>query len=588
MKRNVYPFLTAAFAALSLGLVTATAAPASQVQPVTIVACANNENGCVDTSTVRVDQAFGLKASFKVTNTISSGNSIFLELPAGAEFVPPVNVSLGWKNGGYTATGTTVSNGNRRLQVQIPGFLPGPITSADTLEVNMGYFGHKVIPAATPGSFDLSVWTSADTDARASSNSIATTIGLPSALSSSQTLTATAGGALSAVPTARLTDSRGNPLPDQDVTFTLPATGPGGTFEGGGASSSGKTNAEGYASPSAPITARSEAGAWQISLAGPNSTTGAIGVTTGPAAADEIELELSESSLPADGASTATATIRVFDEFGNPITADEVGLDTGGGPSATTPVLQLDGSFVSTLTASTTPGEFTITAEDTSVSPAVTKTATFTQTELPATGVAVALEPASIVADGASTTTVVATVENELGAGVAGETVVFESAGGNQVGPTVDHGDGTYSAVVTSTTSPGQVTITATDESASPILSASAKLTQTAIPTPPLTPASPQGQQPQSPKARGGAPATTIRSGPKGTTRARKVRFAFTAPGAAGFQCRLDKGPWKACASPARFAVAPGAHVFRVRALDAADRPGPVAKRSFKRLAPKR
>lgn len=584
MKRRVHPLLATALALLSLGLAAAPGASAAQVQPVSIQACAGT-SGCSLTSSVRVDDTFGLIAAFKVTNTISSGNSIFVELPPGHEFVHPVNVTISWKSAGYSAPGTSVSNENRRLQIPIPSWLEGPITSANGLELNIGLFNKRINVPATPGSFNVNVWTSADVDPRTSSNSITTTVGLPSSLSSSQTLTATAGGSLSAVPSARLTDSRGNPVPNEDVTFTLPADGPGGTFEGGGTSSSGKTDSEGYASPALPITADSEAGSWEISLSGPNSTTGTINVNTSPAAAEEIELELSDGSLPADGTSTATATIRVLDEFGNLISGDDVSLETGGGPSATTPV-QLDGSFTSTLTTSTTPGEFTITAKDTSVNPAVTETATFTQTELPPTDIELSLEPASIVADGNSTTTVVATVEDEIGGGVAGEDVVFESDGGNQVGPTVDNGDGTYSAVVTSTTTVGDVTITATDESVDPTLSATAKLTQTAVPPPSLPTPLPGPPQGQGPKA--GAPATGIRSGPKGKTRARKVKFTFVAPGATGFQCRLDKGPWKACTSPARYTVAPGAHVFRVRALGSDGKPGPVAKRSFKRLPPKR
>ncbi len=61
-------------------------------------------------------------------------------------------------------------------------------------------------------------------------------------------------------------------------------------------------------------------------------------------------------------------------------------------------------------------------------------------------------------------------------------------------------------------------------------------------------------------------PSTRITDGPPARGRHRRVRFEFDADRADGFQCRLDDGEWRDCASPERFRVDRGSHRFRVRA----------------------
>jgi hypothetical protein len=65
-------------------------------------------------------------------------------------------------------------------------------------------------------------------------------------------------------------------------------------------------------------------------------------------------------------------------------------------------------------------------------------------------------------------------------------------------------------------------------------------------------------------------PETAITSGPAGTVRSASATFTFTAEAGAGFECRLDAGAWRACASPHRLAgLAFGRHTLAVRAVDA-------------------
>jgi hypothetical protein len=74
-----------------------------------------------------------------------------------------------------------------------------------------------------------------------------------------------------------------------------------------------------------------------------------------------------------------------------------------------------------------------------------------------------------------------------------------------------------------------------------------------------------------SPPVDKGAPNTRIARGPAHRTAKHlaKFRFSSTEPGS-HFECKLDKGAFKRCASPFKHKVKPGKHVFRVRAIDTA------------------
>ena len=68
------------------------------------------------------------------------------------------------------------------------------------------------------------------------------------------------------------------------------------------------------------------------------------------------------------------------------------------------------------------------------------------------------LSPTSITADGTSTTMATVTVEDSTMTGVSGDTVNLSSTdGGEKISPNpaTDNGNGTYSATITSSTTPG-------------------------------------------------------------------------------------------------------------------------------------
>ena len=73
-------------------------------------------------------------------------------------------------------------------------------------------------------------------------------------------------------------------------------------------------------------------------------------------------------------------------------------------------------------------------------------------------------------------------------------------------------------------------------------------------------------------------PQTTITADPPARTDARRVKFMFVSDEAnSSFQCKLDKGAFKSCASPSKLKVKRGRHTFNVRAMDADGNVDPTA-----------
>jgi hypothetical protein len=76
-------------------------------------------------------------------------------------------------------------------------------------------------------------------------------------------------------------------------------------------------------------------------------------------------------------------------------------------------------------------------------------------------------------------------------------------------------------------------------------------------------------------------PATLALKLPHKKERRGVFRFAFLSDQPGSFECKLDRSPFKACSSPRSVKVRPGAHVFRVRAvnLEGVADPTPVVAR---------
>ncbi len=193
---------------------------------------------------------------------------------------------------------------------------------------------------------------------------------------------------------------------------------------------------------------------------------------------ERITVELTPSTVVANGTSTSAATAIITKGAarvsGHAVvfSSSEKGIHV----SATTD--KPDGVYTATLTSGTVAGTATITATDKSVSPPPSGKAILTQVPGPAKKITHGVDPGSIAADGASYTTATATVTDAHGNPVSTNTVEFSSSDpGEKVLQVANNGNGTYSALIRSSTNPGPVTIAATDTSAD--LRAQAELIQT-------------------------------------------------------------------------------------------------------------
>ena len=270
--------------------------------------------------------------------------------------------------------------------------------------------------------------------------------------------------------------------------------------------------------------------------------------------ASSVVVGLAPSSIVANGSSTSTATATVTDAFGNAVAGDSVSF------SSSDPGVHFggvtdhgDGTYTATVTSSTTVGSPTITATDSSVSPSVSGQATLAQTVGPATSVVVGLAPSSIVANGSSTSTATATVTDAEGHPIAGDAVSFSSTdSGDTIGSVTDHGNGTYTATITSSTAAHAVTITATDSSVSPHVSGQATLTQTPGPATSVSPAAQVEaalSQVLKPSGKGAKTEAILKAG--------GYSFSFTAPSAG--KLVID---WYATQRGKHVLVASGSEVF--------------------------
>ncbi len=127
-----------------------------------------------------------------------------------------------------------------------------------------------------------------------------------------------------------------------------------------------------------------------------------------------------------------------------------------------------NGSYTATLTTGTTPGTATITGTVNAASITDTETVTLTPAAAAAAASLMTAGPTSLVADGATTSTITVQLKdansNNLTSG--GDTVELATNLGS-LGSVTDNSNGTYTATLTSGTTPGTATITGTENAAS-------------------------------------------------------------------------------------------------------------------------
>ena len=373
-----------------------------------------------------------------------------------------------------------------------------------------------------------------------------------------------ANGASTSTATATVTDANGNPAPGQSISFS--STDEGEKF--------GPLSEPSEGTYTAQVTASKTAGTATITATDTSvnpSVVGSAALVQTPGPATHLALALQPGSILANGAATSMATATVTDANGNPATGQSISFSSTDEGEKFGPLSEpSEGTYTAQVTASKTAGTATITATDTSVNPSVVGSATLVQTPGPATHLALALQPGSILANGAATSTATATVTDANGNPATGQSISFSSTDeGEKFGPVNEPTVGTYTAQVTASKTAGTATITATDTSVNPSVVGSATLMEVSpgVPTPlAKTP-----------------PIVSITEKPSEKTRERRPSFSFVSSEPdATFQCRLGDREFQPCRSPhALSKLSLGGHVFGVRAINQAGEVGSAVSYRF-------
>ena len=284
--------------------------------------------------------------------------------------------------------------------------------------------------------------------------------GPASALTSTITAAPTsiaADGAATSTVTVQLKDASGNDLTTGGDAVTLATTlGTLGAVTDNGDGTYTATLTSGTTAGTATVT-----GTVNTVAITDNAT---VAFTVGAASAATSTITAAPTSIAADGAATSTITVQLKDANGNDLTAggDAVTLATTLGTlGAVTD--NTDGTYTATLTSGTTAGTATVTGTVNTVAITDNAVVTFTVGAASAVTSTITAAPASITADGASTSTVTVQLKDAGGNNLAtgGDAVTLATTLGT-LGAVTDNGDGTYTATLTSGTTAGTATVTGT------------------------------------------------------------------------------------------------------------------------------
>ena len=269
-----------------------------------------------------------------------------------------------------------------------------------------------------------------------------------------------ADGATTSTITVTLLDANSNPVSAKAVSLTA----------GSGSSTvstvSGTTNASGQATFTVKDTAV-ESVTYTVKDTTDSITitpTATVSFTVGPVSAGASTVMASPTSVVADGSTSSTITVTLFDGFSHPVSGKTVTLAQGTGsstispPSATT-----NASGVATFTVKDTKAEtVTYTAKDSTDNVTITQTAqvTFTAGTPTAANSTVTANPTSVTADGTTTSTITVTLEDAHNNPVSGKTVSLGQGGGSS----------TISPASATTSASGVATFTVKDTKAEPVI----------------------------------------------------------------------------------------------------------------------
>jgi adhesin/invasin len=190
-------------------------------------------------------------------------------------------------------------------------------------------------------------------------------------------------------------------------------------------------------------------------------------VTSVEADASQSTMEANPDLLPADGSAVSVITVQAADANGDPLSSggDSVALETTLGTLAATVTDHGDGSYSTTLTAPTTAGVAEVSGTLNGEPIGMTVEVTFYDPNIADPGqTSISAYPGSITANGISQSVIHVEAHNAGGdpVGSGGDTIVLNTSAGTIGSSVTDHGDGTYTALLTSSTTIETATVTGT------------------------------------------------------------------------------------------------------------------------------
>ena len=203
-----------------------------------------------------------------------------------------------------------------------------------------------------------------------------------------------------------------------------------------------------------------------------NGGPGCSWVVAGPASAAKSAVTASPASVPADGKTASTVTVLVKDANGTPLPGDPVRLSAGSGSSTISPsgpvTTDDNGQAVFTVTDGTAQS-VTYTAQDATTSVG-SATVTFTAVAPTASASSATASPATVPANGTSSSTISVVVRTAAGSAVPGETITLTPSTGSKatVAPSLSSVTGASGAATFTVTDKTvqKVTFTVTDTTA--------------------------------------------------------------------------------------------------------------------------
>ncbi|WP_339382647.1 Ig-like domain-containing protein [Pseudomonas sp. R9.37] len=468
------------FAVGNAAAVTVTAAPASITadgsSTSTLSAIVKDAHGNLVAGTpVAWKTSAGTLASASTTTNASGVATVVLtsSTTAGSATVDAV---AGAGSGSAVVT-FTIGNAAAVTVTAAPASITADGSSTSTLSATVKD-AHGNLVAGTPVAWQTSAGTLASVSTTTNASGVATVVLTSSTTAGSATVDAVAGaGSSSAVVTfavgnaaaVTVTATPASITADGSSTSTLSATVKDAhgnlvagtpvawkTSAGTLASASTTTNASGVAT--VVLTSSTTAGSATVdAVAGAGSGSAVVTFTIGSAAA--VTVTAAPASITADGSSTSTLSAIVKDAHGNLVAGTPVAWKTSAGTLASvSTTTNASGVATVVLTSSTTAGSATVDA----VAGAGSSSAVVTFAVGNAAAVTVTATPASITADGSSTSTLSATVKDAHGNLVAGTPVAWKTSAGTLASAsTTTNASGVATVVLTSSTTAGSATVDA-------------------------------------------------------------------------------------------------------------------------------